>query len=112
MAKTHVEIMEILEAFDLTRSPWSAAQLAGCDAKTVAHFVALRDAGFDPLRRLRRARVVDPYLDKIEELVDRSNGKVRADVVYDRLRATGFASAERTVRGAVAVGKTSYQAGK
>ncbi len=112
MAKTHVEIMEILEAFDLTRSPWSAAQLAGCDAKTVARFVALRDAGFDPLRRLRRARVVDPYLDKIEELVDRSNGKVRADVVYDRLRAMGFAGDERTVRRAVAEAKTAYQAGK
>ena len=36
------EIMEILEAFDLTRSYRSAAELAGCDHHTVAHWVARR----------------------------------------------------------------------
>ena len=39
------EIMNILEAFDLTSSYESAGQLAGCDPKTVAHWVARRDAG-------------------------------------------------------------------
>ena len=33
--KSDREIMEILEAFDLTRCPHSAADLAGCDPKTV-----------------------------------------------------------------------------
>lgn len=44
----------------------------------------------------------DSFLDKIEELVERSHGKVRADVVYDRLCAIGFSGDERTVRRAVA----------
>ena len=36
--------MEILEAFDLTGSLRGAAELAGCDHKTVAHWVRARDA--------------------------------------------------------------------
>jgi hypothetical protein len=35
MTKSGREIVEIFEAFDLTGTIWSAAQLAGCDAKTV-----------------------------------------------------------------------------
>ena len=33
LAKSDKEIMEILEAFDLTRCAWSAAQLVGCDPR-------------------------------------------------------------------------------
>ena len=43
--KSSEEIMEILEAYDLTGGLRAAAALAGCDHKTVAHYVALRDAG-------------------------------------------------------------------
>lgn len=111
MAKTHQEIMEILEAFDLTRSHRAAAELAGCDHKTVAHYVDRRDAGYDPYRRARRPRLVDGHAEKIEELVDLSHGKVRADVVYDRLVAMGFVGDERTVRRAVAEAKAAYQSG-
>ena len=46
--KSSEEIMEILEAYDLTSSLRGAADLAGCDHKTVAHYVALRDAGRAP----------------------------------------------------------------
>jgi transposase len=111
VAKTNQEIMEILEAFDLTRSVWSAAQLAGCDPKTVEHYVERRAAGYDPYRRARRPRLVDLYAEKIEELVDHSHAKVRADVVYDRLVAIGFSGDERTVRRAVAEGKAQYRNG-
>ena len=41
-------------------------------------------------KRPRRRRVVDPFLAKIKELVERSNGKVRADVVHRRIVAMGF----------------------
>jgi hypothetical protein len=34
--KPNEEVMEILEAFDLTGSYRAAARLAGCDPKTVA----------------------------------------------------------------------------
>ncbi len=57
--------MEILEAFDLTGCAHSAAQLAGVDPKTVAHYVGLRDAGGNPLTRLPRPKLIDPYLEKI-----------------------------------------------
>ena len=60
MAKNPTEIMEILASYDLTRCAWSAAQLMGCDPKTVQRYVDLREAGFDPLRRTRRARLIDP----------------------------------------------------
>ena len=54
MTKSGREIMEILEAYDLTRCAHSAAQLAGTDRKTVARYVALREAGADPAGRERR----------------------------------------------------------
>jgi molybdenum-dependent DNA-binding transcriptional regulator ModE len=39
------EIMEILEAYDLTGSFRDAAELAGCSHHTVANHVEARDAG-------------------------------------------------------------------
>ena len=42
------EVMEILEAYDLAGSLRGAALLAGCDHKTVAHWVAQRDRGTLP----------------------------------------------------------------
>ena len=75
MTKSGREIMEIFEAFDLTGTAWSAAQLTGCDAKTVARYVAVRDAGGDPLAKTARPRLIDGFMDKVEELVDRSQGE-------------------------------------
>jgi hypothetical protein len=103
--------MEILESFDLTRCNWSAAQLAGCDPKTVARLVNIRDAGADPYLRARRPRLIDPFLEKIEEVVERSNGAIRADKVHERLIAMGFTGDERTTRRAVAEAKDSWRSG-
>ena len=89
MTKSGREIMEILEAFDLTGTAWSAAQLTGCDAKTVARYV--RGPGCGPGIRWRaaRPRLIDGFLPKLEELVDRSKGKIRADVAHRRSRRWG-----------------------
>jgi transposase len=106
------EIMEILEAFDLTGSAHSAAQLAGCDPKTVRHWVTQRDRGLPVTGPARRARLIDPYLAKVEEWVDRSSGRVRADVVHERLVAVGFGGDERTTRRAVAEAKARRRAGR
>ena len=79
--------MESLEPYDLTRCAYSAAQLAGCDPKTVQLYVALRDAGGgDPLVRsaASRPKLIDPFLPKAEELVDISKGKTRADRMHER----------------------------
>ncbi|AWK72672.1 hypothetical protein CBI38_14955 [Rhodococcus oxybenzonivorans] len=103
--------MEILEAYDLTQCAHSAAQLVGCDEKTVARYVELRDTGHNPADRARRARSIDPYLGKIEELVDPSQGRTRADVVHERLTAMGFDGTDRTTRRVVAELEATYRAG-
>lgn len=46
--KTSREIMEILEAYDLTGSYRAATELAGCDHHTVARYVKMRAAGQHP----------------------------------------------------------------
>ena len=70
MTKSDREVMEILEAYDLTRCAHSAARLCGVDEKTVARYVAIRDAGGDPFTRPRRVRAIDPFLPKVEEWVE------------------------------------------
>lgn len=82
--------METLEAYDLTGSYRAAAELAGCDHHTVARYVKMRAAGQEPVARKHRDRAIDAYLPKIEELVVRSNGRIRADVVHKRISAMGF----------------------
>jgi transposase len=111
--KSREEIMEILEAFDLTHSYRDAGELAGCSHHTVAAWVAKREAGRLPVpgEVVRRERKIDPYRDKVEEWVERSRGKVRADVVFGRLRALGFTGSARTVRRAVHEAKAHYGRG-
>ncbi|CCW11057.1 Mobile element protein [Rhodococcus aetherivorans] len=111
MKKSDRDIMEILEAYDATGSAHSAAQLAGVDPKTVRRYVAARDAGMPVTGTARRPRIIDDYLPKIEEWVERSKGRVRADIVHERLVELGFDGTERTTRRAVAQAKTAWQAG-
>ncbi|KSZ55962.1 transposase [Rhodococcus pyridinivorans KG-16] len=103
--------MEILEAYDATGSAHSAAQLAGVDPKTVRRYVTARDAGLTLAGPTRRPRLIDDYLAKIEEWIDRSKGKVRADIVHERLVELGFDGTERTTRRAVAEAKAAWRAG-
>jgi transposase len=105
------EIVNILEAFDLTRSYESAGKLAGCDPKTVAHWVARRDAGELSPMSVPRGQLIDPYVEKLEEWMEASNGKIRADVAHDKLVAMGYPGSERTTRRAVAVARSGYRAG-
>jgi transposase len=103
--------MEILEAFDLTGTLRGAAQLAGCDHKTVAHWVRARDeaGGGLPVASRPRPRV-DAFAVKIDEWVDRSRGRIRADVCHQRLVAMGYMGSERTTRRAVAEAKRRWRA--
>jgi hypothetical protein len=111
VTKSGREIMEILEAYDLTGCAHSAAQLAGTDRKTVLRYVMLREAGADPAERRRRPRAVDEFAAKVEELVDSSGGRIRADVVHRRLSAMGYRGSERSTRRAVAEAKAVWRAG-
>jgi transposase len=110
--KNSREIMEILEAYDLTGSYRAAAELAGCDHHTVARYVKMRAAGQQPDRRRHRTRAIDDFLPKIEELVVRSQGKIRADVVHRRIAAMGFTGGERTTRRTVAEAKAQFRSGR
>jgi transposase len=112
--KFREEIMETLEAFDVTASYRDAAARAGCSQHTVAAWVAKREAGQLPVpgEVVRRERNVDPYLAKVQEWVGRSSGKIRADVVFRRLRRVGFAGSDRTVRRAVGEAKQQYRLGR
>jgi transposase len=101
------KVMEILEAYDLTKSYRAAAALAGVDHHTVRRYVAARGAGLDPTR-LERPSVADAFADKITEWIERSGGRVRADVVHRRLVAMGYAGSERTTRRVVAALKRQW----
>ena len=111
MKKSDREIMEILEAFDATGVAHSAAPLCMADAKTVRRYARARDLGRPVTAPVPRAKLIDSFLDKVEEWVDRSEGKVRADIVHERLVAMGFTGNERTTRRAVAAAKARYRAG-
>src|SRR4051812_37275073 len=105
------EVMEILEAFDATGSLRAAAELVGCDHKTVGHWVRARDAAGGGLPISVRARPrVDAFAEKIEEWVERSRGKVRADVAHQKLLDMGYQGSERTTRRAVAEAKRRWRA--
>jgi hypothetical protein len=103
------EVMEILVAYDLAGTLRGAALLAGCDHKTVAHWVAVRDrdGGLAPRARRRPAR--DGFVEKVDELVDRSHGKIRADAAHKKLLALGYEGSERTTRRAVAEAKRRWR---
>lgn len=105
--------MQILEAYDLTGSYRDAAELSECSHHTVAGYVRAREEGrLSPGRAERRPMLIDAYLPKLEEWVDRSRGKIRADVVHDKLVALGYAGSERTTRRAVAEVKAAWRAGR
>lgn len=108
--KRSEEVMEILEAYDLAGTLRGAAELAGCDHKTVAHYVSEREQGGGEWQRERRTRPrVDRFAEKIDELVDRSKAKIRADKVHERLVAMGYEGSERTTRRAVAESKRAWR---
>ena len=107
--KSAEEIMEILEAYDLTGSFRDAAELAGCSHHTVAAHVARRDAGLVGRPAAARPMLIDGFLPRVEGWVEKSNGGIRADVVHDKLVGLGFAGSERTTHRAVARVKAAYR---
>lgn len=106
------EIMEILAAYDLTKSLRATAELTGCSHHTVARHVEARDAGKPIAEPAYRGRVTDPFLPKIEEWVEASKGKIRADRAHDKLLALGYTGSERSTRRAVSQVRTAYRFGR
>jgi transposase len=111
--KSYGEIMNILEAYDLTGSHRAAAALAGCDHKTVKAYVERRNAGLPPAPpTIERDRLIDGYRDKLAEWVRRSDGRLRADVAHGKLVALGYQGSPRTTRRAVAEARRVYRASR
>ena len=76
-----------------------AAQLAGCrpeDGGALCRGCAMRAATRSGGTGGRKA--IDPFLDKIEEWVEESAGKIRADVAHRKLSAMGFTGNERSTQ--------------
>lgn len=103
--------MKILDAYDLTGSLRDAGELAGCSHHTVKHYVDRRAGAGELDKAAARPQLIDEYLPKVEEWVERSKGKVRADRAHEKLVALGYTGSERTTRRAVAKVKQSYRAG-
>ncbi|MGV1010599.1 MAG: IS21 family transposase [Dermatophilaceae bacterium] len=110
--KSAEEIMNMLEAFDLTGSLRDAGELAGVSHHTVGRYVAAREAGALSDRPAARSQLIDEFLPKLEEWIERSNGKLRADVAHDKLVALGYTGSQRTTRRAVAAVKRDYRLGR
>jgi hypothetical protein len=103
-------VMEILEAYDLTGSFRAAAALVGCDHKTVAYWVRQRDeAGGMPVVGRSRPAMEPVFAEKIDELVDRSHGQIRADAAHGKLVAIGYLGSARTTRRWVAESKRRWR---
>lgn len=104
--------MNILDAYDLAGSYRAAAELAGCDPKTVKAYVERRDAGQPEPPSIERDRLIDGYRDKLAEWMRRSQGKLRADVAHRKLVALGYGGSERTTRRAVSAARSEYKASR
>lgn len=110
--KSAGEVLEITAAYDLVGSYHAAAQLAGCSPNTVKRVILARDAGQPAHVRKQAAWVTDPFLPLLEQWVEESRGKIRADVIHAKLVATGeYGGSYRTTSRAVQVRKTAYRLG-
>lgn len=110
--KSAEEIMNMLEAFDLTGSLRDAGELAGVSHHTVGRYVQARKAGALSDRPEPRAQLIDEFLPKLEEWIERSHGKLRADLAHEKLVALGYTGSERTTRRAAARAKRDYRLGR
>ncbi len=79
--------MNMLRAFDLTGSLRDAGELSGVSHHTVARYVAAREAGVLSDRPAARPQLIDEFLPKIEEWIERSKGKLREDKAHEKLFA-------------------------
>ena len=102
--------MRILKVYDRTLSLRATAQECGCSHHTVASYVQKRALGQlgEPVRRPRLS-LIGPHRPLIDDLVQQSRGRIRADKCHQRLMQLGYTGSERTTRRAVAKAKQAYK---
>ncbi|GAB3258368.1 hypothetical protein GCM10027562_20920 [Arthrobacter pigmenti] len=101
--------MEILAAYDLTRSYRDTAEMCGVSHNTVKAYVQAREAGGEEPAVVRRGRKTDLYLEQMRSWVEASRGKIRGDVVHEKLLALGYDGSIRTTRYVLADLKQAYR---
>lgn len=109
--KDALETVNILATYDLTQSLRSVGELHGCFHHTVVRLVKERDSGRAPGAGIDSVRVTDAWLTKIEEWVDRTRGRIRADVIHEKLLPMGYPGSARSTRRAVSEVKEAYRRG-
>ena len=64
------------------------------------------------VRWTRRAKLIDAFMGKVEEPGQgQQGGRIRADVVHERLELMGYTGDERTTRRAVVIARTAFRDG-
>ncbi len=101
--------MEILAAYDLTRSFRDTAAVCGVSHNTVRSYVKARDEGQQAPVARQRGRITDPFLPQMKSWVEASRGKIRGDVVHEKLIALGYGGSIRTTRYVLSELKSEYR---
>jgi transposase len=71
--------------------------------------VAQRAQGLAVAQAPAPSKLASAFIDKVDEWVTRSDGRIRADVVHEKLAAMGYVGSERTTRRVVAALKKSFR---
>ena len=110
--KDSTQAMNILEAYDLYQSYNQAARECHCSPNTVKALVQARKDGTLAARGRRQSTSSIFNADElslITELVEASEGFIRADVIHRRLQGIGYKESGRSTRRAVRKEKTKYR---
>lgn len=75
------------------------------EPKVIRHYVAAREAGRPVTGPDRRPRMIDKFLPKMAEWVERFKGRARADVIPGGLVGLRLTGVERTTRRALVAGR-------
>ena len=107
-AESAEEIMNILEAYDLTGALRDAAELAGCSRHTVARHAAERERS---QAGRRAAGMIDEFMPKLEELIKRSQGEDprRRGIREDHRDRACRVQAHHTAGGGAAEGSLAFR---
>jgi hypothetical protein len=89
VVKSPEEFMEILATYDLTRSYRDTAKICGVSHNTVRSYVKARQDGAQAPVARQRGLMTDPFPPQMASWVEQSRGKIRGDVVHEKLRALG-----------------------
>jgi hypothetical protein len=57
-------------------------------------------------------QLIEGFLPKLKEWIERSSGRLRADIAHDKLVTLAYGGSQRTTRRAVATVKKEYRLGR